>query len=843
MKQFILLILILSSGLGFYIAAWEKKQLPAIQSFNCISYDPNYKVAFDPKSPQQINSENIRKDLSFLAQYTNCIRIYTSRFGHEEVPKIAAEFGLEVVAGAWITDKDNYDNQSEVDTLIRLTNENSNIKRVIVGNEVIELELTSTKKLIEWIELVKAKTNAKVSTSIISSSFQYRFERIKEVFDTIDFVAIHILPYWHNIPGNKYVDWSVEQYRIVKEKIGNKPIFAAEIGYPSRGQANRFGDEMSRLLQGSSLRRTIEIFEKENVDYNVIGAFDQPWQRFEFGGIANVFYGIFTIYRHEKFPLAGPIPFFDIPQVTLWFHVIFVLTSFLFFRQKLNLTGQIYGVAGVHFIYISFNFILDYFLTSYPYLSFGQVFFAINLFVFLVLSLFHLMEFLFRFFRKIAFQSSVRIERKDFNVPIVLIPFTDEPIEILSRSVCSLISQDKKDFKAYLIANNTNRKDLDEVQSLIFEDDRFEFVHYPEVDGFKAGALNKAIREISIPYDCIFFLDCDYQVKPNWISHGLEKLCSTSDIIFYPQAYEKNNERIISKLISNEYSGYSKFSLPLRSKFNIGILHGAMLVVSREVFFKLNLLNERSITEDADFGIKAITNGHTIHYVEDNFGYGVFPANFKAYLNQRERWVIGACKVMQHRFLGVLNSNHLSVSRKIYLIFNWLPWVATLPYLIFVFYQLYYYDRILFRYHYMDGVYYFMPFPFLFIYMFTTHTLIKRYTLNISIREAILSCFSSLCLLRTISISIMKGFIPALKFKFIPTNKDKNIKQWTPIGFLFNFSVLTLCLYFAVRFFFYFEVYSFQIYLQFLIMFLIGLISFSELWVAYLYNRDINRKH
>jgi cellulose synthase/poly-beta-1,6-N-acetylglucosamine synthase-like glycosyltransferase/exo-beta-1,3-glucanase (GH17 family) len=102
----------------------------------------------DEPTPAQI-----RADLKAIAPYTNTIRTYRSTRGMEQVPAIAAEFGLKVTLGIGlesnltrdgkydlVPDPDNPDrqitrNEAEIRTAIKLARTYRNIDAVVVGNE------------------------------------------------------------------------------------------------------------------------------------------------------------------------------------------------------------------------------------------------------------------------------------------------------------------------------------------------------------------------------------------------------------------------------------------------------------------------------------------------------------------------------------------------------------------------------------------------------------------------------------------------------------------------------------------------------------------------------------
>jgi cellulose synthase/poly-beta-1,6-N-acetylglucosamine synthase-like glycosyltransferase/exo-beta-1,3-glucanase (GH17 family) len=115
-----------------------------------VSYAPfeGIRKPEDTPTPAQI-----RADLKAIAPYTNAIRTYRSTRGMEQVPAIAAEFGLRVTLGIGldnnltrdgeydlVPDPNNPDrritrNEVEIRTAIKLARTHRNIDAIVVGNE------------------------------------------------------------------------------------------------------------------------------------------------------------------------------------------------------------------------------------------------------------------------------------------------------------------------------------------------------------------------------------------------------------------------------------------------------------------------------------------------------------------------------------------------------------------------------------------------------------------------------------------------------------------------------------------------------------------------------------
>src|SRR5262249_31033294 len=143
-------------------------------------------------------AETIRADLDVIAPVTDSIRTYSSTQGLDLVPPLAAEKNLKVTLGIWI-DKDEDRNKREIESAVELASRNSNVKGIVVGNEVVLRAKKTVPEMIDLIRQVKARTNAPVTTGEIWNVWLDN----PELASAVDYLAVHILPYWEGIPAEK----------------------------------------------------------------------------------------------------------------------------------------------------------------------------------------------------------------------------------------------------------------------------------------------------------------------------------------------------------------------------------------------------------------------------------------------------------------------------------------------------------------------------------------------------------------------------------------------------------------------------------------------------------------
>jgi glucan 1,3-beta-glucosidase len=117
--------------------------------------------------------------------------------------------------------------------------------------------------------------------------------RYRDVASAVDFVTIHILPYWEDfpLPARRAAAHVDEIRKKVAEAIPGKEILVGEFGWPRAGRM-REGALPSRSNQALALGETLALAQREHFRLNVIEAFDQPWKRWLEGSVGG-YWGIF----------------------------------------------------------------------------------------------------------------------------------------------------------------------------------------------------------------------------------------------------------------------------------------------------------------------------------------------------------------------------------------------------------------------------------------------------------------------------------------------------------------------------------------------------------------------
>ncbi|MGH8434746.1 MAG: beta (1-6) glucans synthase [Pseudomonas sp.] len=294
----------------------------------CASYTPFDKDQSPFDQPFALRPERMDADLALLATRFHCIRTY-SMTGLEAIPALARKHGLKLMLGAWINGNP-LDTQKEVEALIKSANENPDVvQSVIVGNETLLRKEVTGAQLATLIGQVKAQVKQPVTYADV---WEFWLQH-PEVAPAVDFLTIHLLPYWEDDPAG--IDEALAHVAEIRQVFGNKfapkDILIGETGWPSEGR-QRETALPSPVNEAKFIRGFVAMAEQHGWHYNLIEAFDQPWKRASEGAVGG-YWGLFDADRQDKAVLAGPVS--NLSNWTTWLSM-----SGLIFLATLLLAGR-----------------------------------------------------------------------------------------------------------------------------------------------------------------------------------------------------------------------------------------------------------------------------------------------------------------------------------------------------------------------------------------------------------------------------------------------------------------------------------------------------------------------
>ena len=278
--------------------------LAAGEKLYCVSYAP-FRGTQSPLGPEvPVDPRQIDEDLAQLKHVTDCVRTYSVDYGLDQIAEIAKRHGIKVLQGLWLSNLPER-SRKQVETAIALAKRFPDvIAAVIVGNEVLLRGEMAAPDLVRTIREVKSQVTMPVTYADVWEFWL----RHRDVASAVDFITIHILPYWEDFPipardAAAHVDAIRAQ---MVAAFPGKDVLVGEFGWPSAGRM-RESALPSPVNQARTMHEVLEHAKREKYRVNLIEAYDQPWKR-QLEGTVGGHWGLFGAYRREaKFAWGGVV--------------------------------------------------------------------------------------------------------------------------------------------------------------------------------------------------------------------------------------------------------------------------------------------------------------------------------------------------------------------------------------------------------------------------------------------------------------------------------------------------------------------------------------------------------
>jgi cellulose synthase/poly-beta-1,6-N-acetylglucosamine synthase-like glycosyltransferase/exo-beta-1,3-glucanase (GH17 family) len=681
----LILVLVLAANFGVWAivnqSVFERAWGGVINGLSWSGYE-------EGDSANHLSDADIDRQMSALAGHTNAIRTYGVGDGLDRVVGAAAKYNINVNLGAWIA-RDAGANAQEVAHAIDVAHNNPNVIRLIIGNEALLRDDIKTGDLIGIIERAKRQVNIPVSTA----EPWHIWLKYPELADTVDFITVHVLPYWEGVPENDALAYTLYRYRQLATAFPQKHIYIGEAGWPSEGQWVK-GAEPSQINQAKFIRDFLNVASEERLDYSIIEAFDTPWKR-AIEGTVGAHWGLWDVNLKPKFSMSG-----SVEESTRWLQGCLIASLLAFGpiqwfvrrRQNLQLMGQLFyailvqAVASV-FVWAIMAAMAEKIINGNTIAWIALIGAQIVLLALLLVDGFELTEVLWTNERRRAFDP-----HRDWLPPAdapkvsIHVPCYNEPPHMVIETLDAVARLDYPNFEVIVVDNNTQDeaawKPVEEHCAKLGP--RFRFYHLPKWPGFKAGALNFALTQTAPDVSIIGVIDSDYVVNPIWL-RACMSFFDKPDIAFVqaPQDYRDGTQSLFKRMCYWEYAGFFHIGMVQRNERNAIIQHGTMTLIRKAALERVGGWAEWCICEDAELGLRLFENGYESIYLNHSLGQGLIPDNFSSYKSQRFRWAYGAVQILKRHWRALSEGSALTQGQRYHFISGWLPWFADAAHIVF----------------------------------------------------------------------------------------------------------------------------------------------------------------
>ena len=220
----------------------------------------------------QLTEDQIRRRMEIIQPYTQWIRSFSCTEGNELIPKIAHEYGIKTLVGAWLGE-DPEINKMEVTNLIDLANQGF-VDIAAVGNEVLYRGDLNEDELLGHIYTAK-NAISKVPVGYVDA--YYEFVDHPRISEACDVILANCYPFWEGCDMDYSLLYMKDMYQRALGAANGKKVIISETGWPSQG-TNLEGAFPSYENFLKYFMNTQKWSKEDDIEIFFFSSFDESWK-------------------------------------------------------------------------------------------------------------------------------------------------------------------------------------------------------------------------------------------------------------------------------------------------------------------------------------------------------------------------------------------------------------------------------------------------------------------------------------------------------------------------------------------------------------------------------------
>ncbi len=249
----------------------------------------------DGQEPGDIISETqIRRRIEILKPHSDWVRSFSCTDGNELIPRIAKEYGMKTMVGAWLGN-DMEKNKAEIEGLEKLSSEGL-VDIAAIGNEVMYREDLTEDELLVYMYDFKTKF-PNVEMGYVDA--YYEFSARPRITEACDVILSNCYPFWEGCPIEYSLPYMKDMYHQAKDAGQGKKVIITETGWPSEGGAF----EGSIASERNFLKYFIDAQKwssDQEIEMFYFSSFDESWKVGDEGEVG-AYWGLWDKKENLKF--------------------------------------------------------------------------------------------------------------------------------------------------------------------------------------------------------------------------------------------------------------------------------------------------------------------------------------------------------------------------------------------------------------------------------------------------------------------------------------------------------------------------------------------------------------
>lgn len=241
-----------------------------------------------------LTEDQVRRRIEKIKPYTKWIRSFSTTEGNDLIPRIAKEYGIKTLVGAWLGD-DAEVNEAEVDNLVRLADEGL-VDVAAVGNEVMYRGDMSESELLAYIDRAKSEIS---EAPVGYVDAYYEFEARPAITEKCDVILTNCYPFWEGCAHEYSLLYMKDMFRRASKVAEGKRVIITETGWPDQG-SSLYGAQPSTENAMKYFINAQKWSAEDEIELFYFSSFDEGWKVGSEGDVG-AYWGIWDKNERLKF--------------------------------------------------------------------------------------------------------------------------------------------------------------------------------------------------------------------------------------------------------------------------------------------------------------------------------------------------------------------------------------------------------------------------------------------------------------------------------------------------------------------------------------------------------------
>lgn len=294
---------------------------------------------------------------------------------------------------------------------------------------------------------------------------------------------------------------------------------------------------------------------------------------------------------------------------------------------------------------------------------------------------FHLMSFLFSLMVR---RKENRIVRNYGNTPPVAILYPCMN-DIKEKSIVACLTQDYPKYTLYILDDSTVRGERQRVDALQKKyGERVSVIRRENRNGFKAGNLNNAVREIGDRYEYVCVVDADELIPPTFLRETVAIAEADKDLGFVQTSHQQYGETEYGKRTGDGIDLHWNYFLPARNRFGFVYFYGHGALLRVKAIKAIGGFPE-VVSEDLALATKMREVGYRGYYAHDIKCLEEAPPSYRAFRRRNRKITSGTLEFLTKFYPSFFRSPGVPFVEKIDLLIASSIIYLPIPFVCFLF--------------------------------------------------------------------------------------------------------------------------------------------------------------